>query len=266
MTSPAKGPAADEGWQPVGAPTQQPIQPPAPPSFASPEPVRTSQAAPSPSSSFAPVASPVPAAVLAPAPAKGTSPVLKIVALIVVLVALGATAFLSYVIWKKLHSSSTANTAATITVTVPSSPASQTAQPAQTSPAAVPDNKPSPSGGPVTQTSSPPPSTKQSDISIVGDWRGHWENSIGQHGDASWEVSSEWGGDIRGLWDALTFQGRRDGNVVNFSAQGGQRNCTDYQVTVVVSPQGDSAAVNYDARNHCTSQTYSGTEELELRH
>jgi TonB family protein len=99
----------------------------------------------------------------------------------------------------------------------------------------------------------------------VGDWRGHWENSLGQRGDASWEVSSEYGGDVRGIWDSLLFQGRRTGNIVTFRVDGGLRSCNDYQVKVEISPQGNAANFTYQARNHCSGSKYSGTEELWLR-
>jgi hypothetical protein len=102
-------------------------------------------------------------------------------------------------------------------------------------------------------------------VSVVGDWRGHWENVLGQHGDASWAVTSVWDDELRGTWDDLPFQGRRQGNVISFSAQGGHRNCIDYQVTIDVLPRGDTAEVRYDARNHCSGQQYSGTEELRRR-
>jgi TonB family protein len=90
-------------------------------------------------------------------------------------------------------------------------------------------------------------------------------NSLGQRGDASWEVSSEYGGDVRGLWDGILFQGRRQGNIVTFSIDGGQRSCNDYQVRAEISPPGNTANFSYQAHNHCSGNRYTGTEEVHLR-
>ena len=94
---------------------------------------------------------------------------------------------------------------------------------------------------------------------------GHWENSLGQHGDVSWEVSSLYGGDIRGIWDGILFQGRRAGNIVTFHIDGGQRSCVDYEVKVEIPRQGKTANFSYQAHNHCSGSRYSGTEEMCLR-
>lgn len=43
--------------------------------------------------------------------------------------------------------------------------------------------------------------------SLLRRWQGNGENSLRRHGDFSWGVSSEYGGDIRGMWDGILFKG-----------------------------------------------------------
>ena len=102
--------------------------------------------------------------------------------------------------------------------------------------------------------------------SIVGDWRGQWENSLGQHGEASWEVSAEDRGEVRGIWDGFLFQGRRRGNIVTFHIDSGNHTCIDYRVRVEISPEDTRADFWYQADNHCNGARYTGTEKLRRRH
>lgn len=268
--------AADDGWQQVGSPNPRP----APTLPKTPEPAKTPQATPASSQSFSLVATPGPVPVSAPA--KRMSLAAKSVAAVIVLAAVGFAVYLSYALWTKLHTPTTASQAAAPPPTAgeasqPATAPSAPVQPVQTPSASAPNQQAAPLSNPSSRASSPPqvqeppsppPQPKNpshGEVSVVGDWRGHWENSLGQHGDASWEVSSEYGGDIRGLWDALQFQGRRDGNIVTFHIDGGQRSCNDYEVRVEISSQGNAANIRYDARNHCAGNRYNGTEELQLR-
>lgn len=194
----------------------------------------------------------------------------KIVAAIILLVALGGGGYYGYTLWKAKASqpAATAVPAQQLPVSETSAPAAQ--QLVQSQPAATPPVQTASGASAATpaQHSAQSPANSSgspSDTSIVGDWRGSWQNSLGQHGDSSWEVESEYGGDVRGLWDGIQFQGRRSGNIVTFDIAGGPHSCVDYAVKAKISPPGNAANFGYQAQNHCSGKKYTGTEELQLR-
>ena len=96
-----------------------------------------------------------------------------------------------------------------------------------------------------------------------GAWEGHWENSVGQRGEARLFIAEEYGDTVRGEWDGERFEGHRHHEELNFHIHGANRGCTDYEVRVVFD--GDSARVNYDAHDHCSEpHRYSGWERLHF--
>ncbi len=195
----------------------------------------------------------------------------KIVAAFILLAAFGGGGYYGYTLWKKASTSqpqSTAVPAQQVPASEASAPAVQPpaqSQPVATPPVQVASGASAASPAQDSAQISANSSGSASDTSLVGDWRGSWQNSLGQHGDSSWEVSSEYGGDVRGLWDGIQFQGRRSGNIVTFSVVGGQRSCVDYAVRAQISPPGNAANFSYQAQNHCSGKQYTGAEELQLR-
>lgn len=100
--------------------------------------------------------------------------------------------------------------------------------------------------------------------SIRGVWRGPWENSLGQRGEARLVVTEEFGDVVRGEWDGIRFEGRRRGGEVTYRIRDSRGGCVDYEGRIVFYG-GDAARLTYDARNHCAEpHEYSGWQRLTL--
>jgi len=97
-----------------------------------------------------------------------------------------------------------------------------------------------------------------------GLWEGHWENSLGQRGEARLFIAEEYRDTVRGEWDGYRFEGHRHHDEVNFYLHDVRDGCADYDVHIIFD--GDTARINYEVRNHCERpHRYTGWERLHFR-